>query len=449
MEERKEGDGLQGKIFGMISLGCDKNRVDGERLLAEVRRRGCAVSDDLSEVNVLIVNTCAFLEAARKEAIDTVLECDAYRSGKLEKIVVSGCLPEKFEGDLVKYLTEADVLLGIGDASALFAALEEAYRGVRADYVRRAKLPPPRERVLTTPPHYAYLKISDGCSNHCTYCLIPKIRGPFRSYPMEDLVAEAASLGELAELILVAQDTTRYGEDLYGENKLPELIKKLSQLDNICHIRLLYCYPERITDALIAEVRENPKVLKYLDIPLQHAEDAVLKRMGRKGTRASLAALLEKLRREIPEIAVRTTFISGFPGETEEEHRALQEFLREQTFFNCGFFAYSREEETPAYRLPGQIRAQTKARRVRELYAVQEEVSRRNLARYAGRTLDVLCDGIDYEKLCFVGRTWFQAPEIDGVTYFQAAHAETGKRYRVKIDRTDAYDLYGTAEESL
>lgn len=303
------------------------------------------------------------------------------------------------------------------------------------------------DRVITTPPHLKYLKIADGCFNHCTYCLIPKIRGKYRSYPMEELVAEAKSLGETQELVLVAQDTTRYGEDT-GENKFVELLKKISELDNICHIRLLYCYPEVVTDALIAEVRDNPKILKYLDIPLQHSEDRILKLMGRRGSRAEYLALLQKLRKEIPGIAVRTTFIAGFPTETEEEHEALKAFLEEAKFENCGFFAYSREPDTPAYRLKGQVPARVKERRVRALYRTQQAISAARLREYAGKRIRVLCDGIDYERSCFVGRAPFQAYEIDGCVYFTAPRAETGKVYEVDIERADAYDLYGTVKEN-
>lgn len=431
------------KVFGMISLGCDKNRVDGERLLGEVRRRGCPITDDPLEAQVLIVNTCAFLNAARKEAIDTIIEGNSLRSGKLEKIVVAGCLPEKYIAELYPALTEGDVFLGVSDCSQLFPALERAYAGERVNAVGTGC--EGAERVITTPPHLKYLKIADGCFNHCTYCLIPSIRGKYRSYPMEQLVAEAGSLGETQELVLVAQDTTRYGEDR-GGNQFVELLKKLSELDNICHIRLLYCYPEVVTDALIAEVRDNPKIVKYLDIPLQHSEDRILKLMGRRGTRAEYLALLEKLRREIPQIALRTTFIAGFPTETEEEHEALKRFLQEARFENCGFFAYSREEGTPAYRLRGQIPARIKERRVRALYRVQEALSKERLSRFAGSTVRVLCDGIDYEKSCFFGHTAFQAYDADGKVYFNAPKAETGKYYDVLVERADEADLYGRCD---
>ena len=432
------------KVFGMISLGCDKNRVDGERLLGEIRRHGCEITSDLSRAQVVIVNTCAFLNAARKEAIEAVLECNGCRrEGTLEKIVVAGCLPQKFIAELFPALTEGDVFLGVSDHSALFPALERAYAGERVNAVGcgRECLP----RVITTPPHIKYLKIADGCFHHCTYCLIPKIRGRYRSYPMDELLAEAKALGETQELVLVAQDTTRYGEDA-GENRFVELLQKLSRLDNICHIRLLYCYPEVVTDALIAEVRDDPKIVKYLDIPLQHSEDRILKQMGRRGSRAAYTALLQKLRREIPGIAIRTTFIAGFPGETEEEHLALQDFLRESRFENCGFFAYSREPDTPAYRLKGQIPARVKQRRVRALYRVQEAISRERLSAFVGHTVTVLCDGVDFGRGCFAGRAYFQAYEADGRVFFTAPHAETGAYYQVVVDRADEADLYGHVE---
>lgn len=433
------------KTFGMILLGCDKNRVDGERILGEIKAHGCPVTDDLSEAQILVVNTCAFLNAARKEAIETVLEGNAYRSGKLEKIVVSGCLPEKFIGELFPELTEGDVFLGIDDVSELFPALERAYAGERVNAVGKGK-GSCANRLVSTPGHLKYLKISEGCSNHCTYCLIPKIRGKYRSYPQTELLSEAEALGETEELILVAQDTSRYGEDL-GENRFVGLLRALSALENIRHIRILYCYPEKITDELIAEIRDNPKILNYLDIPLQHSEDRILKLMGRKGSREEYLHLFEKLRKEIPGIALRSTFISGFPTETEEEHRALMEFLREANLTNAGFFAYSREPETPAYKLKGQIPASVKKRRVKELYAAQEKVAAAFAAGYVGNNVKVLCDGIDFDKNCFVGRSYFQAPEIDGRIYFTSERATEGCWYTVHVDRADTYDLFGHAEE--
>ncbi len=434
------------KIFGMISLGCDKNRVDGERILGEVRAHGCEVSDDPARVQVLIVNTCAFLNSAREESIGAVLEANGYRTGgALEKIVVTGCLPEKFISELFPALTEADVFLGVNDSSELFPALERAYANERVNAVHTGK-PSACGRYVTTAPHVKYLKIADGCFNRCTYCLIPKIRGKYVSYPMEELAAEAKSLGDTDELVFVAQDTTRYGEDR-GKNELVPLIKKISEYDNIRHIRLLYCYPEAITGELIREVRDNPKVVKYLDIPMQHSEDRILRLMGRKGRRADYLDLLGRLRGEIPGIAVRSTFIAGFPSETEEEHRALIGFLREARLDQCGFFAYSREPETAAFRMAGQVHPSTKKRRVRELYEAQAEVSGELLSRRVGETLEVVCDGFDFEKGLFTGRAYFQAYEIDGSVLFSAKKAEEGKRLSVRIDGADVYDLYGTAVE--
>ena len=436
------------KTFALISLGCDKNRVDGERLLGEIAAHGCPITTDLYRAQVLIVNTCAFLTAAREEAILSVLESSRLKEeGKLEKLVVTGCLPQGYEEEVFPALTEADVFLGTADAKELFPALERAYAGERVSSVGTATRLPAEggkllPRVLSTPDHYKFLKISEGCSNHCTYCLIPSIRGKYLSYPMEALIEEAKGLGRTEELILVAQDITRYGEDT-GENKLVPLLKKLSELDNICHIRLLYCYPEKIGEELIAEIRDNPKILKYLDIPLQHAEDRVLKLMGRRGTRAEYLALFARLRAQIPGIALRTTFISGFPTETEEEHKSLLAFLREAKFMNCGCFAYSREPNTPADKLKGQVHHATKQRRVKELYAVQREISRANLEAFVGKTLHVLCDGIDMERSCFVGRAYFQAPDIDGVVYFTANEAKEGQIYPVSIDRAEEYDLFG------
>ena len=433
------------KTFGMICLGCDKNRVDGERLLGEIERRGCPITDDIERAQVLVVNTCAFLNASRKEAIDTVLQSAACKEGRLEKIVVAGCLPEKYIEELYPALTEADVFLGVSDATALFPALERAYRGERVNAVHTGT--EGEKRVITTPPHLKYLKIADGCFNHCTYCLIPKIRGRYRSYPLEKLAEEARGLGETEELVLVAQDTTRYGED-GGKNLFIPLLRALSALENIKHIRLLYCYPEVVTDELIAEIRDNDKILKYLDIPLQHSEDRILKLMGRRGSRAAYLELIRKLRAEVRGIALRTTFIAGFPSETEEEHAALQAFLAEAKFENCGFFAYSREPDTPACRMQGQVPAHIKQRRVRALYRAQEKVSAAYLESYVGKTVEVLCDGVDFEKSCFAGRAYFQAYGIDGGVYFTAPRAETGKIYRVRIERAGSYDLYGAAEET-
>lgn len=435
------------KKFGVISLGCDKNRVDTEKLLSQIRARGCEITDDIQKANVIIVNTCAFLNEARKESIETVLSCAAQRDGELEKLVVSGCLPQKYIGELYSELSEADVFLGTEDYDKFFEALEKSYCDGRVNFVGHGDNTYCGERVVTTPCHYAYLKIADGCNNFCTYCLIPKIRGRYRSYPMEDLLREAEGLGDVSELILVAQDVSRYGIDLYKKNFLVNFLQKLTTLVNINSVRLLYCYPDMLSDELIAEIRDNPKIIKYLDIPLQHSETRVLKLMNRRGTREEYLALIEKLKREMPGIAIRSTFISGFPTETEEEFEGMCGFLRQAKLVNCGFFAYSREPDTPAYKMKGQVPYAVKKRRVKRLYEVQMELSREFLAGFVGKTVRVLCDGIDYERGCFAGRAYFSAPEIDGKVYFNAGNAVQGEYYDVKILSADSYDLYGQTED--
>ena len=439
---------LANKKFGVISLGCDKNRVDTEKLLGLLKKNNCSLTDDLSKAQIVIVNTCAFLLSAREEAIKTVLECADYKKGALEKIVVTGCLPQKFIDELFLPLEEADVFLGINDYEKIFEALEKSYQtNERQNYVGKGADGYLFDRILTTDEHVAYLKIADGCYNHCTYCLIPKIRGKYRSYPMEKLLQEAESLGDISELILVAQDSTRYGEDLYGENRFVVLIQELSKLENIQKIRLLYCYPDVISASLIDELATNEKLIKYLDIPLQHSENRVLKLMNRKGTREGYLQLIETLKQRVPGIAIRSTFISGFPTETEEDFEAMQDFIRRAKFVNCGFFAYSKEPDTAAARMKGQIHHATKARRVKTLYKVQERLSKEWLSQFIGRKIEVVCDGIDYEKSCFVGRAYFNAPDIDGKVYFNAMEAVQGERYLVEIVSTDSYDLYGKTED--
>lgn len=435
------------KKFGVISLGCDKNRVDAEKLLYLIKSRGGVLTDDVQNANILIINTCAFLNEARKEAIETILDCAKYKSGVLEKIVVTGCLPQKYAGETFPELTEADVFLGTEDYNKFFEALDKSYLGQRVNFVGLGENEFNYGRVVTTPLHYAYLKIADGCNNRCTYCLIPKIRGNYVSYPIEQLVKEAEELGEVSELILVAQDTTRYGIDLYGQKKLVEILQKLTALVNINSVRLLYCYPDMIDDGLIEEIKVNKKIVKYLDIPLQHSENRILKLMNRPSNREEYLTLFAKLRRQIPDIALRSTFIAGFPSETEEECDALCDFLYKAQLDNCGFFAYSREPDTAAYKLKDQIPYAVKRRRVKKLYAVQREISRKKLKNFVGGELRVLCDGIDYQRNCFFGRAYFSAPEIDGKVYFNAPDAEQGKYYEILITDSDSYDLYGRTED--
>lgn len=438
---------IKEKTIGVISLGCDKNRVDTEKMLAILGSD--KITQDQEEAQIIIVNSCAFLESSRKEAIETVFDVNELRkTGKLEKIVLTGCMPQKFVADMFDEFKEVDVFLGTGDYEYLPEAIELAYKGKRVNFVGKAKEFKEKKRVVTTPLHYAYLKIADGCDNHCTYCLIPSIRGKYRSEKEEDLVAEAQSLGDVKELILVAQDVTRYGEDIYGENKFAELLRKLSALDNIGSIRILYCYPDKLTDELIAEIKNNDKIIKYLDIPLQHADPVVLKRMNRKGTGEGYLKLIAKLRKEIPDIAIRSTFIAGFPGETEEQFENLLEFIKEAKLTNAGFFAYSREEGTPAYRLSDQIDEKVKQSRVKKLYAAQKKVSEERNKSLVGKQIKVICDGVDYDKQSFYGRAYFSAPEIDGKAYFTYdGEIKQGEYYNVKITKADAYDLYGAATE--
>lgn len=440
---------LKHKVYGVISLGCDKNRVDSEKLLAIIRNNGCKITDDISKAQVIIVNTCAFLNEARKEAVETVLDCAAFKNENLEKIVVTGCLPQKFANETFPFLTEADVFLGTNDYDRFFDALAESYDAGRVNAVGTGTGKTGLDRVVTTPEHYAYMKIADGCNNKCTYCLIPKIRGGYVSYPMDELLKEAESLGEISELVLVAQDVTRYGTDLYGQKKLKEFLQKLTAVVNINSVRLLYCYPDVIDDDLISEIRDNPKIIKYLDIPLQHSENRILKLMNRRGSREEYLALINKLRDNIPNIAIRSTFIAGFPTETQEEFEGLKNFLTEAKLDNCGFFAFSREPDTAAYKLKGILPYSLKKKRVKELYELQQSISKDKLQKYVGNVIEVVCDGIDYDQNCFVGRAYFQAPDIDGKVYFNAFSAVQGNIYKVLIERSGSYDLYGRTEDYI
>lgn len=436
------------KKIGLISLGCDKNRVDSEKALALIGDRA-VITNDINEANIVIINSCAFLEASRKESIDAVMEVNELRdNGVLEKIVLSGCLPQKFINELFDDLTEVDVFLGFLDYDLLFEALDKAYNGERVNYVNKKKIFAAKKRVLTTPCHYYYLKIADGCNNKCTYCLIPKIRGRYKSEKIEDLVDEVKLLGDAKEVILVAQDVTRYGVDLYKSPMLVPLIRELSKLSEVEKIRILYAYPDMISDELIGEIKNNNKVIKYIDIPLQHASDRVLKLMNRKGTNKEYLALIEKLRENIPDIAIRSTFITGFPGETEEDFKVLEDFIKTVKFTNCGFFAYSREPDTPAYKLPDQIDEGVKKARVKKLYGVQKKISAAFLKTLIGKTITVVTDGIDYDKQSFYGRAYYSAPDIDGKVYFSSeSDIVQGETYKVYIEKTDDYDAYGRVAE--
>lgn len=434
---------IEKKKVGVISLGCDKNRVDTEKMLAILKRKHILVSD-IEEAEVIIVNTCAFLESAREEAIGEILGANKLKEkGKAQKIIVTGCLPQKFINELYDELLEADAFLGVSDYKKINRVIDAIYAGKRINAVGKPRGECGKKRVLTTETH-AYLKIADGCSNHCTYCLIPYIRGKFRSVPVEDLIAEAKGLKKVNELILVAQDTAKYGCDLLPQVSLAKLIEKLSELDNIRSIRVLYCYPENITDELIEQFKVNSKLVKYIDIPLQHADDKVLKLMNRKGSGQSYLDLINKLKEQVDGIAIRSTFITGFPHESEQAFNNLVDFIKKAQLYNAGFFKYSKEEGTAAARLDGQIDEKTKNKRLKILYAEQKKVAKKLNKLQEGKTLSVIAEGFDEEQLIYYGRAYFNAPDIDGKVYFfSQKEVKYGKYYQIKINKATDYDLYG------
>ncbi len=432
----------KGKKIGVISLGCDKNRVDTEKMLAILSKKHTLVAEE-ENAQIIVINTCAFLESSRKEAILEILRVAQLKKQGLEKIIVTGCLPQKFINEIFNELVEVDAFLGVSDYSKINGVIDKIYLGERVNAVGEPRKERGTKRVLTTK-NYAYLKIADGCSNHCTYCLIPKIRGKFRSTPQEKLIAEAKCLGRVSELILVAQDVTRYGEDLNNGTNLVGLIKSLSNLKNVKKIRLLYCYPENITSELIEEIKTNEKVIKYLDIPLQHADDKVLKLMNRRGTYQSYLDLINKLREEIPNIAIRSTFITGFPNEDETAFNNLVNFIKETKLSNVGFFAYSREKDTPADKLEGHIENKVKQKRLKKLYSTQKKVVKERAKSLIGFSIEVLAEGFDENNFIYYGRAYFNAPDIDGKIYFfSKKEIVFGKYYKVKITGFTDYDFYG------
>ena len=428
---------------GVISLGCDKNRVDTEKMLAKIKEKH-NVTGEIEKADIIIVNTCAFLNSSRKESVEEILAAAEYKkSGSAKKLIVTGCLPQKFLKDTEKGFPEADAFLGVSDYEKINDVIDRITAGERVIEVGAPREEPGKKRLLTTD-GYAFLKVADGCDNHCTYCLIPKIRGKYRSVPEEDLLEEAASLGNVKELVLVAQDTAAYGKDLSPEKTLTELIRKLSALPNVFGIRLLYCSPENITEELIHEMSVNAKVIRYIDIPLQHASDAVLKRMNRKGTGAGYLELIEKLRREVPGIAIRSTFITGFPGESEADFDTLVKFLEKAQLEAAGFFKYSREKDTPADKLDGHLPERIKTARLKKLYSVQKKIVSAKNKSLVGRTFNVLAEGFDDNSLVYYGRAYFMAPEVDGKVYFfSGEEVEYGEYYRIKITKSSGYDLYG------
>lgn len=428
--------------IAMISLGCDKNRVDSENILYSLTKAGCSVVQNAEEADVIIINTCAFIEAAKKESIDTILEYSGLKKNGVKKLVVTGCLAERYGKDLVEALPEVDVFVGINSYHDI-AAIVESDKKLIQDGVFT---PYDKGRVLTTPAHYAYLKIAEGCDNFCTYCAIPFIRGRYRSEPMETLVAEAErlSMSGVKELILVAQDITRYGKDLYGKYCLIDLLKKLCALPFV-KIRLMYAYPELITDELILYISGEEKIAKYLDIPMQHADNNVLRRMNRRENTGELRRLTDKIRASGADIAVRSSFIVGFPGETDEEFENLKSFIAEGRIDYAGFFTYSKEEGTAAAKMKNQVPAHIKKARAKELTAIQSAVIVKKHEEYLGKTVRVLYEGIDYKRKMFFGRTERNAPDIDTKVYFTAdMPLDIGEYYDVKITAT-GFHLTGEA----
>ncbi len=429
--------------IGAISLGCDKNRVDTEKMLSRLVGGGHTLVGSEDEADVIIVNTCAFIDKAKEESIDEILNAVAAKNaGKGKKVIVTGCLAQRYADALKEEFPEVDAILGIADYDKILDTIKDVEDGEKV--LNCAKLDRFYEgRVLTTPYHYAYLKIADGCSNHCTYCAIPSIRGKYRSEKIEDLLCEAKTLSDdgVKELILVAQDVTRYGTDFDGKSHLIELLDGLSKLD-FEWIRLLYLYPEMVDDTLIEYVKSNPKIAKYMDVPLQHIDDEVLKRMNRRTDEKSIRELIGKLKDA--GIAVRTTFICGFPGETQEQFEKLEKFVKEVKFDYAGFFAYSREEGTPADKLGGHLDEKVKEERARKLRSVQEKIIRNHNKELVGKTIKVIYDDIDYDKQMFVGRCQSQAPDIDNVTLFGADdEVRIGEFYNVEILGADGIDLVG------
>ncbi len=435
---------------GFVSLGCPKNLLDTENMLHILSENGFEIVAEDVDADVIIINTCAFIESAKQEAIDNILDVAWLKENHtLKGIVVTGCLAERYREEVLQRMPEVDCVLGTGSVASIVDAVNAAYKGERfSRFDDVEKAPFLNNRIVTTPEHFAYLKIADGCDNCCTYCVIPQIRGRFRSRPMEEIVEEARDLAALGakEICLVAQDTTRYGEDLYGTYCLDSLIASLSEVEGIEWIRLMYCYADRLTDGLIEEIATNPKVVKYIDLPLQHISDSVLKRMNRRDTESSIRAVIEKLRTKIPDICIRTTFITGFPGETEEDFEKLKDFIKETRFERLGVFEYSREENTPAYDMPDQIPEKLKRKRYDALMSEQRRISRENNEKCVGKTFKVLCEGYDKAAETYYGRSYADAPDIDGKVFFSAPRRlRDGDMVDVEITEVLDYDLRGRA----
>lgn len=433
---------------GMISLGCPKNQVDGEALLAKLKKAGYEIVNNIEDSDVMIVNTCGFIEQAKREAIDTILEVAEYKNaGLISAIVVTGCLAERYQDEIIKEMPEVDAVLGIGANSDIVKTCDKALCGiVTTSFPNKCYLSINDERVISTPLHWAYLKIAEGCDNRCSYCAIPGIRGGFRSRTIESCVDEAKALAEsgVKELILIAQDTTKYGQDLYGKYSLDVLLKELVKIDGIEWIRLFYCYPQRITDSLINVIANEEKVCSYIDIPLQHSDKTVLKNMNRVGDGEDYKALISKMRKAIPNLALRTTFMVGFPGETDEQFENLCKFTEDVKFDKMGCFTFSPEEDTPAYDMQNQIDEDVKVRRQEVLmnkqYSITEELNKLRI----GKIYKVIIDTFDGEK--YIGRSYMDSPEIDsGIIFTSDNSLNIGDFVNVKITDYNGYDLIGEA----
>ncbi|TAH72157.1 MAG: 30S ribosomal protein S12 methylthiotransferase RimO [Anaerolineaceae bacterium] len=433
-----------------ISLGCDKNLVDSENMLGILHDNGYRITDEEEMADIIIVNTCCFIHDAKEESIQTILEMAKYKeSGKLKALIVTGCLAERYKDEILEEIPEVDALLGTAAFTEILQVVEEVLEGNKYTYFADLKeLPKSKSnRVLSTGTHYSYLKIAEGCDKHCTYCIIPKVRGNYRSRLMEELLDEATYLASqgIKELILVAQETTLYGVDIYGKKSLPDLLRKLCEIRGIEWIRLLYCYPEEITGELIETIRSEPKICNYLDIPIQHCSDRILKMMGRKTTKDDIINIVNQLRKKIPDITLRTTLITGFPTETEEEHKELLDFIEELRFDRLGVFTYSKEEDTPAALLKPQTTARIKKQRQKELMELQQSIVFEVSSSHIGRVFDVIIEGRIADKdQVYVGRTYMDGPQVDGYIFINSEEElMSGDIIEAKVTGANNYDLIG------
>ena len=439
--------------IGMISLGCPKNQVDAERMLAQLDKNGFEIADCYDGVDAVIINTCGFIDAAKQEAIENILEMAQLKEeGLVKKIIVTGCLAQRYKEEILAEIPETDAIIGIGANGNIADIAKKVIEGEKIfEMPSNTELPLVGERLLTTPEHWAYLKIADGCSNRCTYCAIPSIRGDFRSVKFETLIEEAKALADAGtkELILIAQDTTSYGIDLYGKLRLPELLDALCEIDGIEWIRMLYCYPDKITDELIETMARQPKVLHYIDLPLQHADDGMLRAMNRRGDSAHIRSVIAKIRDAMPDAVIRTTFIVGFPGEGEKEFENLAEFVNEIEFDRLGCFSFSPQEGTPAYDFENQIEEDVKLRRGEIIMQDQLEIVTVKNHERIGKTYRVIVEDYDGYSDSYSGRTYMDAPEIDGVISFTTNnHYEVGEFADVEIIGMNDYDLIGKGIKS-